>query len=91
MELGKYYMFKFVGRQHPEFGFGQRHPDTKAKLLEESDDAYKVNAYGRILTWNKANIREAVPIHAGGKRNTRKAHRKGSRKSHHKSRRSYRK
>ncbi len=86
MELGKYYMFKFVGRPHPEFGFGQRRPDTKAKLLEESDGAYKVNAYGRIVTWNKANIREAVPIQAGGKHKTRK-----TRRLYRKSRRSYRK
>ncbi len=100
MEVGKYYIFKF---RQPRGGFAAP-PDTKAKLIEESNTAYKVDVDGDIATWDKMYIREAVPIHAGGKRKTRKAHRKSSRKAHRKvhrkshrkshrkgSRRSYRK
>lgn len=84
MEVGKYYIFKF---SQPRGGFAAP-PDTKAKLIEESDTAYKVDVDGDIVSWDKMYIRDAVPIYVGGKRKSRRsAHRKGSRKSRH----SYRK
>ncbi len=90
MERGKYYKFTFALRR----GQGNPPPDTKAKLLEETNTTYKVDVDGHIVTWDKLNIREVVPVVAGGKRKTRKGRkgtRKSHRKSHRKSRRSCRK
>ena len=85
METGKFYLFKVDKARYPNG------PDQfKAKLLEISDEDYKVQINGRIVTWKRIFIKSAVEVQAGGKRKTRKArksHRKGSRSAHRKSHR----
>ncbi len=82
METGKFYLFKVDKARYPNG------PDQfKAKLLEISDEDYKVQINGRIVTWKRIFIKSAVEVQAGGKRKTRKGSRKGSRKSHRKAHR----
>jgi hypothetical protein len=92
MEVGKYYTFKF--RAAPRV-LGVR-PDTKAKVVELTENSVKAEIdNGVFAVWPRNLIRETIAVQGGGKRKTRKAHRKGSRKAHRKgnrkSRRSSRK
>ncbi len=57
--IGGVFIFKF----HPVLGGFVVPPDTKAELLEESNDKVKVriSANGEIKTWPLHTIRERVP------------------------------